>query len=238
METDHIQHRLLSMADPIYQTFQCRLMPGIVPERVLGVRMPALRKLSRELRDKPEAELFLQRLPHRYYDEDNLHGLLISAGSDYSRVVSQLETFLPHVDNWATCDLIRPKVFSRHKDLLLPQIRQWLQSYHVFTVRFGLEMLMVHYLHQPVISEYLQMAAAIHREEYYIRMMVAWFFATALTCRYQETLPVLEDRILPQWIHNKTIQKATESLQISTERKEYLKTLRIKTISSTGSTNP
>lgn len=238
METNHIQQQLISMADPVYRIFQCKLMPGVEPERVLGVRMPALRKLSRELRDTPEAKLYLQSLPHRYYDEDNLHGLLISAENDYFQVVSQLESFLPHVDNWATCDLIRPKVFSRHKDLLLSQIRQWLQSDHVYTVRFGLEMLMVHFLDQPDIGESLNLAAAVQREEYYIRMMVAWFFATALTQRYPETLPVLEKRILSPWVHNKTIQKARESLQIPVDRKEYLKSLRVKSFHPPGSANP
>ena len=238
MENKDIQHLLVALAVPVYQAFQCKLMPGIAAERVLGVRIPALRKLSRELRGKAEAAWFLQSLPHRYYDEDNLHGLLISAGDDYSRVVKQLELFLPNVDNWATCDLIRPKAFVRHKDLLLPQIRLWLSSDHVYTVRFGLEMLMVHYLDQPDISEYLQLATAIQREEYYIRMMVAWFFATALTNRYWETLPVLQMHLLSPWVHNKTIQKATESLQIPAERKQYLKSLRMKSFNPPGSTNP
>lgn len=230
MDSINIRARLMGLQDDRYRVFQSKLIPTVNPGTVLGIRIPELRRLARELKGRPEEVAFLSCLPHGYYDENNLHGLLLSAYGDYGEVRVQLERFLPYIDNWATCDLLRPAVFRHHRAELLPQIRFWLDSHHEYTVRFALEMLMLHYLDEPDTTEYLRMAAGLDRGEYYIRMMVAWFFATALTKCYAQTLPYLENRSLPIWTHNKAIQKAVESRQIPLEKKAYLKTLKIKAV--------
>ena len=221
-----IQNMLFALRDPAYQAFQSKLIPTMDPSLVIGVRVPALRKLAKELAGTPEAEDFLQQLPHRYYEENNLHGLLISALPDYGAVAAALEAFLPHVDNWATCDLLSPKAFRKHPAGLPEQIRRWTADAYAYTVRFGLGMLMSFYLDGEFRPEYLDLAAGVRREEYYVKMMVAWYFATALAKQYGAALPYLEDRRLDRWTHNKTIQKAVESYRIPPERKEALRALR------------
>lgn len=221
-----IQKRLFDLQDPGYKAFHSRLMPTIDPEKVIGVRMPVLRELARQLAGTPEAEAFLAQLPHRYYEENNLHGLLIMACRDYDRVLALLEPFLPCVDNWATCDLLRPGVFARHKPELVGEIRHWLASEHSYTVRFGIEMLMLYYLDEDFAPVYPAMVADVDWEEYYVKMMVAWYFATALAKQYETILPYLEENRLERWTHNKTIQKAVESYRITPEQKEHLKGLR------------
>ena len=175
-----IHTALFALRDPAYQAFQSKLIPTIDPQTVIGVRMPALRKLAREIAGTPVAEGFLQELPHRYYEENNLHGLLISAIPDYDGAVAALETFLPYVDNWATCDLLSPKAFRKHPPELRKQIRRWVEDAHTYTVRFGLGMLMSFYLDEGFQMEDLDLAAGVRREEYYVKMMAAWYFATAL----------------------------------------------------------
>lgn len=224
----NITERLFSLRDDGYREFQCKLIPNVAPETVLGIRIPALRHLAKELRGTPDESVFLAGLPHNYHDEYNLHGLLISACKDYDKTVYLLKNFLPYVDNWATCDLIRPCVFCQNQAQLLPNIKDWISADHAYTVRFGLEMLMVHYLGEDSISEYLRMAANVVQDEYYVRMMVAWFFATALTAKFDQTIVWLENRQLSPWIHNKAIQKAVESRQISADKKVYLKALRVR----------
>ena len=221
-----IQNLLFDRQDAAYRDFQSKLMPTVDPELVIGVRMPALRKLAKELAGTQLAEDFLQQLPHRYYEENNLHGLLISAIPDYGAAVAALEAFLPHVDNWATCDLLSPKAFRAHPPELPDQIRRWAADPHPYTVRFGLGMLMSFYLDGEFRPEYLELAAGVRREEYYVRMMVAWYFATALAKQYDTALPYLEQRRLDRWTHNKTIQKAVESYRITPEQKAYLRSLR------------
>ena len=224
-----IQNLLFDRQDAVYRDFQSKLMPTVDPELVIGVRMPALRKLAKELAGTQLAEDFLQQLPHRYYEENNLHGLLISAIPDYGAAVAALEAFLPHVDNWATCDLLSPKAFRAHPPEQPDQIRRWAAAPHPYTVRFGLGMLMSFYLDGEFRPEYLELAAGVRREEYYVRMMVAWYFATALAKQYDTALPYLEQRRLDRWTHNKTIQKAVESYRISPEQKTELRSLRWKT---------
>ena len=224
-----IQNLLFDRQDAAYRDFQSKLMPTVDPELVIGVRMPALRKLAKELAGTQLAEDFLQQLPHRYYEENNLHGLLISAIPDYGAAVAALEAFLPHVDNWATCDLLSPKAFWAHPPELPDQIRRWVADRHPYTVRFGLGMLLSFYLDGEFRPEYLELAAGVRREEYYVRMMVAWYFATALAKQYDTALPYLEQRRLERWTHNKTIQKAVESYRISPEQKAELRSLRWKT---------
>ena len=228
MYMDVIQEKLFALQDLNYRQFQAKLMPTVDPEQIIGVRMPALRKLAKELKGTAEAEAFLAALPHRYYDENNLHGLLLCARSSYEETVAGLEDFLPHVDNWATCDLLSPRAFRSHPPQLPEQIRRWLGSGDTYTVRFGLEMLMSFYLDECFRPEYLDWAAEVKSEEYYVRMMVAWYFATALAKQYDAALPYLTSRRLEQWTHNKTIQKAVESYRITPEQKDALRALRWK----------
>lgn len=228
MDMDAIQEKLFALQDLNYRQFQAKLMPTVDPDQIIGVRMPALRKLAKELKGTAEAEAFLAALPHRYYDENNLHGLLLCARSGYEETVAGLDIFLPHVDNWATCDLLSPRAFRAHPPQLLGQIRRWLDSGDTYTVRFGLEMLMSFYLDECFRPEYLNWAAEVKSEEYYVRMMVAWYFATALAKQYDAALPYLTDRRLEQWTHNKTIQKAVESYRITPQQKDALRALRWK----------
>lgn len=228
MNMDAIQEKLFALQDLNYRQFQAKLMPTVDPEQIIGVRMPALRKLAKELKGTAEAEAFLRTLPHRYYDENNLHGLLLCARSGYEETVAGLDIFLPHVDNWATCDLLSPRAFRTHPPQLPGQIRRWLDSGETYTVRFGLEMLMSFYLDECFRPEYLDWAAEVKSEEYYVRMMVAWYFATALAKQYDAALPYLTGRRLEQWTHNKTIQKAVESYRITPEQKDALRALRWK----------
>lgn len=221
-----IQKRLLALQDSGYRTFQCKLIPTINPETVIGIRTPILRKFAKEFAGTADAEKFLQTLPHKYYDENNLHGFLIQAEKDYDRAVSLANAFLPYVDNWATCDLMSPKVFRKHLPELLVQIKKWLRSGKTYTVRFGVEMLMSFFLDAEFKKEYLELVAKIRSDEYYVKMMVAWFFATALAKQYEATLPYIEAHRLSAWAHNKAIQKAIESYRITDAEKAYLRTLK------------
>lgn len=223
-----IQNKLFSLQDTAYRDFQCKLTPSITPDRVIGVRMPQLRKVAREIKGSPEAKAFLEALPHAYYDEDNLHGLLLCQYTDYEKNIAALEQFLPYVDNWATCDLLRPKAFEKHPSQLPQQLHMWIKQPHVYTVRFAIGMLLAFYLDEAFESQYLDWVCEIQREEYYINMMAAWYFATALAKQYDATIPYLQENRLPLWTHNKTIQKAIESRRITDEQKTYLKTLRRK----------
>lgn len=223
-----IQQALFSLQDADYHAFQCKLMPGVPPEQVIGVRMPDLRKLAKSLMGTAEETAFLRTLPHTYYEERNLHGLLLSAWNDYDAVCAALEIFLPHVDNWATCDLIQPRAFRAHPPALPEQLRRWLESRHPYTVRFALKMLMDHYLDQDFQPCYLDWATGVDSTEYYVNMMLAWYFATALAKQYRQTLPLLEQHTLSRWVHNKTIQKAVESYRIPPEHKDVLRALRWK----------
>jgi len=221
-----LQERLYALSDKKYAEFQAKLTPGVPAETFIGVRVPQLRKFAKEYAKEPESKTFLQSLPHKYYDENLLHGLLISQIKDYEQSLGLMEEFLPYIDNWAVCDITSPKVFARHKEEFLPVIRKWAKSAHTYTCRFGIEMLMSHYLDSDFKPEYLQIPAAARGEDYYIRMMVAWFFATALAKQWDATIPYLQNRTLEQWTHNKTIQKARESFRITPEQKDYLQTLR------------
>lgn len=223
-----VQSRLFSMRDSGYKEFQSKLIPTVEPDTIIGVRTPELRKFAKEFAKQPEAEEFIKILPHKYFDENNLHGFLIETIKDYDKLISELGRFLPYVDNWATCDLMRPKVFKNHLPELLGQIRLWVKSENTYTVRFGLEMLMTFYLDADFRPEYLDIAAGVKSEEYYVNMMTAWYFATALAKQYEAAVPYIEQHRLDSWSHNKAIQKAVESRRITPERKEYLKTLKIK----------
>ncbi len=222
---NELQGELISHADPKYRDFQCALMPTVSRERVLGVRIPFLRKLAAKLRKEGDCKDFLSRLPHRFYEENCIHGILLCGMKD---PFESLERFLPFVDNWAVCDLLSPKAFAAHPPALLPAVCRWLKSNHPYTVRFGIGVLMKYFLDDAFALEYLEWVASVESEEYYVKMMAAWYFATALAKQYASTVVLLEQRKLSPWVHNKTIQKAVESFRISVEVKEYLKTLKIK----------
>lgn len=223
-----ITERLLALQDLKYKEFHSKLMPTISPEVIIGVRTPDIRKLAKQIAGSEEAEEFLHILPHTYYEENNLHGCLIEAMKDYDACVDALEKFLPYVDNWATCDLMTPKIFKKHTDELLAEIKRWIASEHIYTIRFGIEMLMNFYLDEKFSTEYSDMVAAVHSEEYYVNMMIAWYFATALAKQYDAVLPYLTEHRLDVWTHNKTIQKAVESYRITDEQKAELKKLKRK----------
>ena len=221
-----ILDRLFALQDLKYKDFHCRLMPTVDPEAVIGVRTPELRKLARELAGTEEAADFLRTLPHRYYDENNLHGFLLSLLKDYGETVAGLELFLPYVDNWATCDLMSPLAFRKHPEPLPEQARRWMASEHVYTARFGIGVLLGFYLDGAFRPEYLEWVSRVRCGAYYVDMMAAWYFATALAKQYDAALPWLEQGKLGAWVHNKTIQKAIESRRITAEQKAYLRTLK------------
>lgn len=221
----YIQKRLFEMQDLGYRDFTAALMPTVDKETVIGVRTPIIRKLAKELTDEQKAE-FIKNLPHKYYEENNLHAAIIEGIRDYETAINEIERFLPFVDNWATCDMMRPKIFKKHLTELLVKIKEWSASNHTYTIRFGLETLMCYYLDGKFKEEYLKIPAEVKSEEYYVNMMIAWFFATALAKQYNATLPYIEGKALDKWTHNKAIQKAIESYRVSDEQKEYLRTLK------------
>ena len=223
---EEIQARLFALRDEGYRDFQSRLIPTVAPDTIIGVRTPALRALAKELSAREGIDGFLHALPHRYFDENQLHAFLISGMRDYARCMEELCRFLPHVDNWATCDQMSPKVFAKHRAELLAKIREWLASGQVYSVRFAVGMLMEHFLDEDFDPAYLELAAGVRSEEYYVNMMTAWYFATALAKQYDAALAFIEQRRLDPWTHNKAIQKAVESRRITDGQKAYLKSLK------------
>lgn len=224
---NELQQNLFGMRDAAYAAFIAKLTPGFPPSHFIGVRVPLLRTIARSFaKEEAASQRFLSHLPHSYYEEDMLHGMLISLVKDYDRCLDLTDRFLPYVDNWAVCDTLSPKVFAKHKAQLLENILRWSSSSHTYTCRFGLRMLMTHFLDDSFSADFLEIPAAIRSEEYYVKMMVAWFFATALAKQWEATLPYLENRQLDPWTHRKTIQKAIESYRIPPERKDFLRTLR------------
>ena len=221
-----IREKLFEYRDPKNAAFQAKLTPGILPETFLGVRVPKLRLIEKQFRNTEESKGFLNTLPHEYYDENILHSVFISNLRDYDQVLDALEVFLPYVDNWAVCDTLRPIVFKKQKVNLLDKIKEWIASEKTYTCRFGIDMLMTFYLDDDFQEEYLVLVADVHSEEYYVKMMIAWFFATALAKQWDSTIPYIDNRMLDKWVHNKIIQKACESYRITDEQKTYLRTLK------------
>lgn len=218
-----IQKTLLSMGEESYREFSSKLMPTVEKSKVIGIRIPILRKYAKSLENY---EAFLQELPHTYFEENNLHAFLIEREKDFDRCVEKLDAFLPYVDNWATCDSMKPKVLKKEPEKLLLYIEKWLNAKDVYTVRYAILLLMSFYLDELFDRKYLQMVAEVGSDAYYINMMRAWYFATALAKQYEEALPYIESRKLDAFTHQKTIQKAIESLRITKEQKAYLKTLK------------
>lgn len=215
------------MAEEKYRDFQSNLMPTVNKEKIIGIRTPILRKFAKDFSKKPESADFIKNLPHKYYEENNLHAFLLEYITDFEECAKAVTVFLPYVDNWATCDSLSPKVFKKHKQELLKYIKIWVSAKDTYSVRFGIKMLMEHFLEEDFSKEYPKTVAEIKSEEYYIRMMQAWYFATALAKQYEAVLPYIENRRLEKWTHNKAIQKATESYRITDEQKAYLRTLKI-----------
>ncbi len=224
----NIKDKLFEMQDLEYKAFHSRLMPTISPETIIGVRTPALRKFAKEIAKYDVVEDFIVDLPHKFYEENNLHGFLIEGIKDFDKCLAEVDRFLPYVDNWATCDMMRPKVFKKNPEGLLPKIEVWVASKETYTVRYGIGMLMTYFLEEHFELKYADAVAAVESEEYYVRMMVAWYFATALAKQWDAVIPYIENGVLEKWTHNKAIQKAIESYRITPEQKNYLRTLKIK----------
>lgn len=223
----YIQKRLFELQDKEYAKFQSKLIPTIDKKTIIGVRTPMIRQLAKEIRDTKEAAEFLACLPHKYYDENVLHSVLLCDIKDIDKCIKAVDSFLPYINNWAVCDILSPKVFKKHTDLILDKIKIWTKSKNIYTCRFGIKMLMSLFLDDKFKSEYLEIPAQIKSEEYYINMMRAWFFATALAKQWDETIKYFRSPVLDKWVHNKSIQKAIESYRITPEQKQYLKTLRL-----------
>ena len=228
---NEIQKALFAKQDLKYKDFQSKLIPTINSKTVIGVRTPDLRAIAKDFAKHPDVEKFLSTLPHKYYDENQVHAFILSLIKDYDDCVLHVDAFLPFVDNWATCDQMRPKVFAKaaNREKLLKDAHRWIEApvTKVYTVRFGIETLMSFFLDENFDPKYLKWVSKIRSEEYYLNMMVAWFFATALAKQYEATLPYVEKRVLDTWTHNKTIQKAIESYRITDAQKAYLKTLKL-----------
>ncbi|MBQ4449238.1 MAG: DNA alkylation repair protein [Prevotella sp.] len=225
-----IQQQLFELQDLKYRDFHAKLVPGMDVNDIIGVRTPELRKLAKQLAKDERVGDFLAVLPHRYLDEMNLHGFIISELKDYNECLEEIERFLPYVNNWATCDLLSPKAFKQKKNRvrLIEDIKRWMASDEPFIIRFGIEMLMSFYLDEDFKPEYLKWVSDIRHEHYYVKMMVAWYFATALAKQWESTLPYIVESTLEKWTHNKAIQKAVDSYRITPEQKELLKSYRVK----------
>ena len=228
MILDEIRNELFKMQDTAYRDFNSKLIPTVDKSLFVGVRTPELRKYAKQLAKREDIEDFLHSLPHKYFDENQLHAFIVSEIKDFKSCVDKVNEFLPYIDNWATCDQLSPKVFKKHHKELIAYIKEWLESDKVYTVRFGIGMLMEHFLDEDFDIIYPETVSNIRSDEYYVNMMIAWYFATALAKRYESVLTFIENRSLEIWTHNKAIQKAVESLRISDEKKEYLKNLKIK----------
>ncbi len=221
-----IRSRLFEMKDEKYKTFQSKLIPTVLPENIIGVRIPLLRKFANELMKSGSSDGFISLLPHRFYEENQLHSFIVCGITDFDECISKTNRFLPFVDNWAVCDSLRPKCFKDNKERLLSHAEEYISSSHPYTVRFGIEMLMVHFLDEKFDGIFLKKVSEIKSDDYYVNMMISWFFATALAKQYKSAVKYVENGQLPPFVHRKTIQKACESLCIPEENKQYLKTFR------------
>lgn len=220
---EEIQKHLFELQDMAYRDFHSRLMPDIDKETVIGIRVPVLRKYAKSIAGTEPAEKFIKELPHCYYEENNLHMMLITGIKDYARCLTEIERFLPYIDNWATCDFPAPKCFEDHKEELLPVIKRWIASSETYTIRYGIGMLMRLYLDEDFDPEYVRLAVGVKSDEYYVNMMIAWYMATALAKQWDAVIPYIEEHRMSDWVHRKTIQKAVESYRITDEQKRYLK---------------
>ena len=221
-----LQRSLFELQDLKYRDFQSKLLPKTEKEKIIGVRTPILRKFAKEFAQTKEAQKFLQELPHQYYEENNLHLMLVTQIRDYKKCLKEVTPFLPYIDNWATCDLPLPKCFEKHKAELIVDVKNWIASNDTYTIRYGIGVLLRLYLDEEFKDEYPKLVSAVISDEYYVNMMIAWYFATALAKQWEAVIGYLKDRKLPEWVHRKTIQKAIESNRITEEQKAELRGLR------------
>ena len=226
-DREKIQAELFELQDKKYRDFHSKLIPDIAKKNIIGIRTPVLRKYAKQFAKTDEAAAFLQDIPHTYYEENNLHMMLITSIKEYDKCLKEIEKFLPYIDNWATCDLPAPKCFVGHKEELLPHIKQWIHSGETYTIRYGIGMLMRLYLDDDFKPEYAELVAGVTSEEYYVNMMIAWYMATALAKQWDAIIPCVEEHRFSDWVHRKTIQKAVESYRITDEQKGYLRSLRL-----------
>jgi len=227
MNKTDLQKKLYSIQDLKYRDMQIKIIPTISPESIIGVRTPELKALAKDIMKTGNYKDFFKELPHKYFEENQLHAFIISGIKDMNECMEELRKFLPYVDNWATCDQMSPKIFKKHKEELLTHIKEWIESGKTYTIRFGVGMLMEHFLDEDYGPQYPEMVAGIRSEEYYVNMMIAWYFATALAKQYESILPFVEEKRLEDWTHNKAIQKSVESRRITEEQKIYLKSLKV-----------
>ena len=228
MNREKIVEELFRMQDKDYALMQTKIIPTVAADRIIGVRTPALRTFAKSLYKDSDIDAFLSSVPHQYFDEDQLHAFILSLEKNFDKCIAEVDAFLPYIDNWATCDQLSPKVFKKEPEKLLPHIQSWIKSDRTYTVRFAIGMLMQHFLDERFDVKYADLAAAVRSEEYYVNMMIAWYFATALAKQYELILPYLEEKRLDDWVHNKAIQKSVESYRITDEQKAYLKTLKVR----------
>lgn len=224
---EKIQAELFELQDEKYRDFHSKLIPDMEKENIIGIRTPVLRKYAKQFAKTEDTAAFLQDIPHTYYEENNLHMMLITSIKEYDKCLKEIEKFLPYIDNWATCDLPAPKCFAGHKEELLPHIKQWIHSGETYTIRYGIGMLMRMYLDEDFKPEYADLVASVTSEEYYVNMMIAWYMATALAKQWDAIIPYVEEHQFSDWVHRKTIQKAVESYRITDEQKGYLRSLRL-----------
>ena len=227
MNKTDLQRKLYNLQDMKYREMQIKIIPTINPESIIGVRTPELKIMAKEILKAGDYKDFLEELPHEFFEENQLQAFILSGMKDYDECMEELERFLPYVDNWATCDQMSPKIFKKYKEELLERIKEWINSEKTYTVRFGVGMLMEHFLDDDYDPKYPEMVAGIRSEEYYINMMIAWYYATALAKQYESVLPFMEEKRLDDWTHNKAIQKSVESRRITEEQKIYLKSLKV-----------
>ncbi len=237
MITEDIRKELFSKQDIKYRDMQVKIIPTVEADSIIGVRTPELRTYAKKLVKEEDIDEFLSNLPHKYFDENQLHAFIVSEIKDYDRCMEETERFLSYVDNWATCDQMSPKVFKKNRQDLFKHIQTWIGSDEPYTIRFGIGMLMQHFLDEDFDKKYPEMVSVIRSEEYYVNMMIAWYFATALAKQYEAIIPYIEGRYLDTWTHNKAIQKSVESYRITPEQKEYLKSLKICKRNSTSKKN-
>ncbi|MCR5702363.1 MAG: DNA alkylation repair protein [Lachnospiraceae bacterium] len=227
MITEDIKKELYSLQDTEYRDFQSGLIPNVSKDYFIGVRTPELKALAKKISKREDVADFLNELPHSSFDENQLHAFIISEMKDYDKCMEEIEAFLPYVNNWATCDQMTPKSFKKHKNELLQKVDEWIVSDKTYTVRFAIKMLMSHFLDEDFDKKYLTKVASVRSEEYYINMMIAWYFATALAKQYEDTVSFIEEKKLDKWTHNKAIQKSVESRRITAEHKDYLRSLKV-----------
>ncbi len=218
--------KLMEVKDDKYKSFQAKLVPNINPDTILGIRTPEMRKIAKELFESNDYDSFLNELPHKYYEENLIHFFVISMIKDFEKCIKEVERFLPYVDCWPVSDQATPKSFRKNHDKLLSYIKKWIKSKHIYTARFGIRMLMNEYLGDDFKKEYLDLVVSVKSDDYYLKMMVAWYFATALAKKYDETISIFENHVLDEWVHKKAIQKAIESYRVSDEHKKYLRSLK------------